>query len=128
MLQLLKKLIGLTKKNTEREKLHTDTSAAETENNKDSLTIDRQIIKNTPFTMVGTPKDGYWLTMGKHRLSQAYRTKQEVLVYLKQKDWTLITAVMIAFIHDRKLIDNAYGEKNGKPTEEQLHKMNRVTL
>lgn len=109
--KMFKKLMG---KNSEKVKSPTDTSVPNTENNNGSLTIDREIIKNTPFTIVGTPKEGYWLTMGKHRLSQAYKTKKEVIKYLKKSDWTLVTSIIIAFIHDRKLIDNAYAEKNGQ--------------
>lgn len=82
------------------------------------MTIEREIIKGTPFTIVGNTKAGYWLTMGKHRLSQMYKTKKEVLNYVKKAEWTLLTSVIIAFIHDRQLVDKAYSHTNDKPIGE----------
>lgn len=124
-MNFLPKWIRKQGKSIRNAKSTTSTSAQDTANNSESLTIDREIIKNTPFTIVGSNKDGYWLTMGKHRISQAYKTKKEVLKYLKRSDWTLVTSVMIAFIHDRKLIDNAYNEKqNGKlPKGESINQL-----
>lgn len=123
MLRSLKRLIGLTKKNTKKESSPIHTSAPGTENNNGSLNIEREIIKDTPFTMVGTPKHGYWLTMGKHRISQAFKTKKEVIKHLSKKDWTLITAIMIAFIHDRDLIDKAYTKDTSIPPDEKSKTM-----
>lgn len=108
---------------TFKESQQSQTSAQGTENNNGSLTIERDIIKGTPFTIVGTPKDGYWLTMGKHRLSKIYKTKKEVLNYVKKADWTLLTSVIIAFVYDRELVDKAYTKNTGIPPDE---KANRV--
>lgn len=93
------------------------TSAPETASSSQSLTIDREIVPESPFTIVGTPKHGYWLTMGKHRLTKPLKTKKEVYKLLKQKPWSLMTSVMISFIHDRKLVDQAYSYDMSIPPE-----------
>lgn len=105
MINTIKKWLGLE---TMKESQQSQTSAQSAENNSNSLTIERDIIPDTPFTIVGTEKDGYWLTMGKHRITKPCKTKKEVLKKLKEKDWTLITAIMIAFVYDRELVDKAY--------------------
>lgn len=114
MLNLSLKSIGSIWKNTTKEKSTIDQSAADPASNSQYLSIEREVIKDTPFTMVGTKKSGYFLTMGKHRVSQAHKTKRELLKFLNKKDWTLITAVMIAFIHDRDLVDKAYKQPTGE--------------
>lgn len=99
------------------------TTAQKTEDKGDSLNIEREIIKDTPFTLVGTPKHGYWLTLGKHRISQPFKTKKEAHKHLARKDWTLITAIIIAFIYDRKLVDQAYTKDTAIPPDDKSQQM-----
>lgn len=84
------------------------TTAQKTESKEDSLSIEREHVENTPFIIVGTKKHGYWLTMGEHRLTPIHKTKKEVLKVMNEKSWTLISAVMIAFIHGRAHVDKAF--------------------
>lgn len=99
------------------------TTAQKLDDRGDSLSIEREVIKDTPFTLVGTPKHGYWLTLGKHRISQPFKTKKEAIKHLDRKDWTLITAIIIAFIYDRKLVDQAYSRDTSIPPEDKSRQM-----
>ena len=84
------------------------TNAQEKEVRDGSVSIERELVDDSPFFIVGTEKHGYWLTMGEHRLSRIYKTKKEVKKYMKAKDWALLSAVMIAFIHGRSRIDKSF--------------------
>lgn len=88
-------------------------------NNSQSLTIEREIIPESPFTIVGTEKTGYWLTMGKHRITKEYKTKKEVMKKLTNPDWSIITSMIIAFVYDRKLVDEAYTRNTAIPPDEK---------
>lgn len=46
--------------------------------------------------------------MGEHRLTPIHKTKKEVIKVMNEKSWTLISAVMIAFIHGRAHVDKAF--------------------
>jgi len=116
MTTLLKKWLGFP---TTKESQKSPTSVQETESSSTSLSIEREIIDETPFTIVGTPKDGYWLTMGKHRLSKKHKTKKEVKQLIEKPTWQLINSVVIALIYDRKLIDKAYARNTEIPPDEK---------
>lgn len=108
---------------TMKESQPSQTYADQNHNNSKSLQINREIIPDTPFTIIGTQENGYWLTMGKHRITKAYKTKKEVLKQLNQKDWTIITSIIIAFIYDRKLIDEAYTKNTAIPPDEKSNQL-----
>lgn len=108
---------------TTRGSQRSQTSAQEQENKSQSLTIERDIIEGTAFTIIGTPTEGYWLTMGKHRISKAYKTKKEVMKHVNKKEWSMITAIIIAFIHDRKLVDSAYTKDTAIPPDEKSQQL-----
>lgn len=95
------------------------TTAPETESKDDSLSIEREHVENTPFIIVGTKKHGYWLTMGEHRLTPIHKTKKEVIKVMNEKSWTLISAVMIAFIHGRAHVDKAFTKDLAVPPSEK---------
>lgn len=56
-------------------------------------------IPNTPFTIVGTPVDGYFLSIGKHRLTDKVKTVDEVKELLITDKW-LITFRMVCSLHE----------------------------
>lgn len=93
------------------------------EQNNSSLSIEREHIPETPFTIVGSTKDGYWLAMGNHRLSKLYKSKKEVHKWLKRSSWSLVTSVIIAMIHDREKIDKAYTRDTSIPPDEKSRQM-----
>lgn len=100
------------------------TSAQKTGNNSRSLQIERIVINGSPFTIVGTEKNGYWLTMGKHRITEPYTTKKEVRKKLNKLDWTIVTAMIIAFVHDRKLVDEAYSKNTDEKSQQMATDLN----
>lgn len=98
-------------------------SAHETENKASYLQIERERIPDTPFIMVGSKKDGYCLTLGKHRLTQMHKTKKEVIKKMKAKDWNLLTSIMMAFVYDRNLIDKALTKDTSIAPDEKSQQM-----
>lgn len=119
----LQKLLEILKKSTKSAKSSTENSAQDTASNSQSLTIEREAVLNSPFTIVGTKKNGYWLTMGKHRLTNIHKTKKEVQHEVDKMQWSLITSVIIAFIHDRKLVDQVYSYNTGIPPDEKSQQL-----
>lgn len=119
MLKSALEQLKILAKGTQKPQYNTSNSAPKTENKENFLSIERDQIPNTPFTVIGTKKEGYWLVMGKHRLSKIYKTKKEVIKHVKEPDWTLITSVMIAMIHDRGMIDKAYTKDTSIHPEEK---------
>lgn len=72
--------------------------------------VERKEIKNTPFEIVGNPEQGYFLALGRFRLTNPEKTKDEVLIKLRQDRWNIITT-MIATIADT-MITNHENEKH----------------
>lgn len=101
----------------------TQNTAQEKESKQEYLQIIREKIKGTPFILVGSKKDGYCLTLGKHRLTQMAKTKKEVIKTMKAKDWNLLTSIMMAFVYDRELIDKALSKDTAIPPDEKSQQM-----
>lgn len=101
----------------------TQNTAQQKENKEAYLQIEREPIKGTPFIMIGSQKDGYCLTIGKHRLTKMLKTKKEVIKQMNTKDWNLLTSIMMAFVYDRQLIDKALSKDTSIPPDEKSQQM-----
>jgi hypothetical protein len=71
------------------------TNVSETDKkNSSSELIKRNRIANTPFVAIKTDEGGWFLTMGKYRVSEEYETEEEVIKLVKTKDWELLMNIM----------------------------------
>lgn len=76
------------------------TNADET-NNSDCL-IDREKVEGTPFWLEKVGDEGYYLRMGRHRLTiETFETKGEGLEYINYNMYDLILKMIIAVTADR---------------------------
>lgn len=82
-----------------RELLNTQLNADETLNKDSGELIHREKIENTPFYLVGTEEKGYFLTMGKYKLTENQPTKQQALNDLTNERWNIVMR-MSAIIHE----------------------------
>lgn len=68
--------------------------------------MERQQVRNTPFWIVGNKIDGYYLLMGKYRLSEVFNTIDEVQQWHEQNTWNIILSMIIAVNHtDKQLVE-----------------------
>lgn len=67
-----------------------------------SKLIERDNLEGTPFMVIGNQEQGYFLCMGKSRLSEILPTKEAVIDYLNNNTWNVAGAMMIAMIQDTK--------------------------
>ena len=60
-----------------------------------SNTIDREVLENTPFTVVKLNEE-YFGAIGKYRITKMYKTREEVEAKLQPNDWETLLNVVIA--------------------------------
>lgn len=80
----------------QKELLKSLTSVDENPNNEPSSEelVEREPIENTPFWILGNVTDGYFLAMGKFRVSPVFDEKSEVLDYMLIQQWNLILTII----------------------------------
>lgn len=72
------------------ELLSTLTNADESQDKpKSSELLQREEVTGTPFTIVGNEEKGYFLAMGKWKLSGHLPSKTAVIAYLDAEHWTI---------------------------------------
>lgn len=76
-------------KTAQEQQSHTPKSAENNPKENSSEIIEREQIENTPFWILKT-EEGYFLVMGKYRLSETYPTQIHVLTYLQDNHWQII--------------------------------------
>lgn len=72
--------------------------AAETHTHKESSPskITSRALDNSPFLIIGDQEEGYFLALGKYRISEHFNTPEEVITYTKKEfNWELLTTVML---------------------------------
>lgn len=74
---------------------------AEKTNTPNKQLVSREPLHGTPFEIIGAVEVGYFLALGKYKLTEHYDTREEVLDILIQDSW-LIIANMIALMIDIK--------------------------
>lgn len=89
-------------KNTEL--LNTQTSAEETDKQNSGELITRWKVENTPFTMVWEDGKGWMLAMGEYRVTEYYKTDDELETILKEKNWDFLTTVIAIIIEQTNKI------------------------
>lgn len=63
--------------------------------------IERHTIENTPFTVIRQDKEWYVL-MGKYRLTEALKTKDEAFASALDESWNRILQVIMIMIQDNE--------------------------
>lgn len=82
-----------------RELLNTQLNAEETHNKNSSELIFREAIEHTPFYLVGTEENGYFITMGRFKLTENQPTKEKAINQLTIEQWNIVMR-MSAIIHE----------------------------
>ncbi len=57
--------------------------------------IEREPVQNTPFWIIGNKEEGYFLTMGKWRLTDKLTTMDEVEAYLDEHSYEIVMKMII---------------------------------
>lgn len=70
-------------------------------NEKAKELIEREEIKNTPFTIIKT-KGKCFGVLGQHRITEEFSTKEEVKEDLREITWNRITQVLMIVIEKLK--------------------------
>ncbi|AXH75282.1 MAG: hypothetical protein [Microviridae sp.] len=81
------------------------TTAEGTKANNKEL-ISNESIKGTPFKITGNEDLGYFLSMGKYRLTEPTKTKEEVLNELEENKWQIICRTIHAYIAFNEEVKN----------------------
>lgn len=58
---------------------------------------EREQVGDTPFQIVGSEEDGYFLAIGRLRITEGGETKEELLRKLEVRDWELIINMILGF-------------------------------
>lgn len=87
--------------NEQEDILNTQTSTEEVHkknSNLELITMDE--VPGTPFKITGTEEKGYFLTLGKYRLTEYYETKTEALDRLILEQWTIMLRIITIVTED----------------------------
>lgn len=63
-----------------------DQTKSKSTSNEDNLLVDREPLPNTPFEIIGNKEKGYFVALGKYRLTDTAKTKKETLNYITNFD------------------------------------------
>ena len=63
--------------------------------NKQDYLIERIDIEDSPFTIVGNKEMGYMGTMGKWKITEIYKTKEEAKETTEKPSWNRMVQVML---------------------------------
>lgn len=98
-MQLLSKLLKLIKS----KKSQSLTSVEENQNNQlfstdEKQIVERQEIEETPFHIVGNKEHGYFIALGRYRITETFREKREAVAELTHRKWKVITNLISTLI------------------------------
>lgn len=72
--------------------------------------LERHRIEDSPFWIIGNATDGYFLSLGKHRLTELKPSITDVKEHLKTHTWEIILQLIVAVIETDKEIDREEGK------------------
>lgn len=78
--------------------LQSQTNAEDQHNNNSSELIEKTDVENSPFIIIGNEELGYFLAMGKYRMTQPMKTKQDVIAYLVSNTYNVIATMITTLI------------------------------
>lgn len=103
-----------------------NTTSNDTYTNADDLTksnssneiIERKEIENTPFTAIKVDEKGWFLTMGRHRLTEPYGTIEGLEAMVGSVDWDMLLTIINIFV------ESSIEAREGAEKEKQAEKLN----
>lgn len=101
-------------KNKQEEILHTQVNADENQNNIPSgkQLLEREKITDTPFELIGNEEIGYFISLGKYRISEIMTNKKIAIESLEKEQWNYIVRIIVTLIED--IYDNKIQESAKK--------------
>lgn len=94
-------------KRAQSELLNTQGIAGDDQNKENSgELLERHEVPGSPFTIVGNKEQGYFLTMGKYRLTDAYQDVDGVIWGLENEKWEIIFNLIITLIKSTEELRN----------------------
>lgn len=94
--------------------------------------MNKERIENTHFDIIGNEEEGYFIAMGKYRISSLYsRNENETLqelgqAILLQEMWTIITNCIV-ILTDTEIITRLRNEEEGSVKVELINKEKNET-
>lgn len=81
-----------TEQDTQKELLQLQTSVEEEQSREGSSEeiIQRETVEGTPFQVINLNNEGWFLALGKYRMTEPQENKQELIDRVKNKDWNVI--------------------------------------
>lgn len=68
--------------------------------------IEREQVKDTPFWCIGNKEKGYFLVMGKHRITEIYQYKNQAYNALDTERWKIILNVIAIMMENSNYISD----------------------
>lgn len=84
----------------QRDILNTQNNIENNPNSNSSQLISKDPIQNTPFWIVGTEETGFMGVMGKYKITENFKTKDEALQELIKQDWATIINVVSIIVQE----------------------------
>jgi len=81
-------------------------------NNSNSQLLDRKPLKNTPFELVGNQETGYFIALGRFRITEPAPTKEEAKLKLSEERWNIITQMITTLTDAMIKINNENKTQN----------------
>lgn len=73
-------------------------TTAQTEPNKNTELLHRERLDKTPFDVIGNEENGYFIAMGKYRLTEPQKTIPLAIQLLEDRRWEIIGAMITTTI------------------------------
>lgn len=90
------------------EQLHGQTNAGNPNKEDFSETIEKLIerekIEGTPFYIIGNKEEGYFLSFGKHRITELMKTPDDVIQHVEDNHWDITLKVILAVVGEKEQI------------------------
>lgn len=104
--------------NTKQRELLTTQENAENNPKQNSTLAEREQIQGTPFTLIKTQEQQWFMVMGDYRVTETTKTKEEQIKKLESEKWLLIMHICIVAIEKiNKTIIQPHEEKQEKQIE-----------
>lgn len=75
-------------------------NALNQDNSNSSKLIEREIIQGSPMWAIGNVEEGYYIVLGKYRLTEKSETMADALKLLEIEKWNIIIRAIIAICND----------------------------
>lgn len=80
--------------------LNTQLNADENQNKEASSIFHREEIPNSPFVIVGEQSQGFYMLMGRYRMTPAMSTPEEVKTYAEKNLWNIILQMALSVYNE----------------------------